>query len=123
MGAEPIFEQAWDAFTSHMPHHYSETDTTPEVPPVNLINLIEDDIKSVGGMVDEHVHAALAKHLTFSQMAAEVAGKVAAVEASPLAQLGERLALGPAGEQALAEGIGKFASLFPPAVADPQTGM
>lgn len=113
-------ERDWATIRHHLPHHhYDATNQTPEAPMLPIVAAIENDLSAAGHAVDDALHGVLARHLTLGNLAAHVAQQAAAVEASPLVQALERLALGPAGEAALAKVVEDVAGLVAPVPQGP----
>jgi hypothetical protein len=97
VSGEPVFEQAWDAFTSHLPHHHRQAVpttqenhmTTPQQPTKQefldaMARLIPSMHAITGELVSNNLIVSLAerrlgKALTDSQCAAVIA-LIAAVE-------------------------------------------
>jgi len=105
-------EAEWRDLRAHLPHYDHQQNQPEEAPVLPIIAAIETDLRNAGHDVENVVHEVLSRHLTVGNMLAHAGQFVAGVEQSPVAQVLERFALGPAGEAAVAKVVEDVASLL-----------
>lgn len=120
----PIYDRVMDEVADLFhPRHYHDPSTpatpAPEEPAMDLATLEQDGRQALQNVISHGEQLVTDARNVLENHLPAIIGEASKVQGSPIVQLVESLALTPAEEQALADGIAKMASLFHPTAPAP----